>query len=248
LTVSARTARIEEEFVSISHFKMEDVPMRFGIFAALAAAFGLATALEAATIEGEYLEARTCNVYTGPCFANAEMGLAGKEAIMAWKVDKGSWNETSLDGLGVALVVSADATLGDDGVFGQTPTKTKSVVLVDKNASETQKEALISFVKDSAKKLADNIVRVEEVPFSLENDHLESTGVFSAGEIAKIETRQLKKGDCVCSNEIVYYQPLTKVDNFHPAFSLSNSFKGEGLDNRWTSGEQRSAFMATFRR
>ena len=38
-------------------------------------------------------------MWTGPCFANAEMGLAGKEAVMAWKVDQGSWNDVKLDGL-----------------------------------------------------------------------------------------------------------------------------------------------------
>lgn len=222
--------------------------MRFGLLAALITSVGFAAQAPAATIEGEYLEARTCNVYTGPCFANGEMGMAGKEAIMAWKVDKGTWNETKLDGLGVALVVSADDTLGDDGVFGQSPVKTKSVVLIDKNADQSQKDALIAFVKDSAKKLADNIVRVEEVPFTLNNDHVDAKGIFAAGDIAKIETRKLRKGDCVCTNEIVYYQPLTKVQNFHPAYSLSHQFQGEGLNNRWSSGEQRSAFLATFRR
>ncbi|MCA9072517.1 MAG: DUF1326 domain-containing protein [Planctomycetaceae bacterium] len=222
--------------------------MRFGLFAALITVWSLVSSANAATIEGEYLEARTCNVYTGPCFANGEMGMAGKEAIMAWKVDKGTWNDTKLDGLGVALVVTADDTLGDDGVFGQSPVKTKSVVLIDKNADKTQKEALISFVKDSAKKLANNIVRVEEVPFTLNNDHVDAKGTFTAGEIAKIETRKLRKGDCVCTNEIVYYQPLTKVQNFHPAYSLSHQFQGKGLNNRWSSGDQRSAFLATFRR
>ena len=29
-------------------------------------------------ISGEYLEIRSCSVYTGPCFANAEMGVTGK--------------------------------------------------------------------------------------------------------------------------------------------------------------------------
>ena len=222
--------------------------MRLGLFAALLTTFALANGLSAATIEGEYLEARSCNVYTGPCFANAEMSMAGKEAIMAWKVDQGSWNETKLDGLGVALVVTADQTLGDDGIFGQTPTKTKAVLLVDKKANESQKAALIAFAKDSAKKLAENVVRVEEVPFTLENDHVEARGIFAAGEIAKIETRQLKKGDCVCSNEIRYYEPLTKVDNSHPAFAVSHSFKGQGLGSKWTNADQRSAYMATFRK
>jgi hypothetical protein len=148
----------------------------------------------------------------------------------------------------VALVVTADQTLGDDGIFGQTPTKTKAVLLVDQKANASQKEALIAFAKDSAKKLAENIVRIEEVPFTLENDHVESRGVFAAGDVAKIETRGLKNGDCVCSNEIRFYQPLTTVENSHPAFTLSHNFQGQGLDSKWTSADQRSAYMATFRK
>ena len=50
---------------------------------ALALLFVFATTARAANISGDYLEARTCSVYVGPCFANAEMGLAGKEALMA---------------------------------------------------------------------------------------------------------------------------------------------------------------------
>ena len=44
----------------------------------------------AAGITGKYVEARTCDVWTGPCFANAEMNLGGKHAVLGWKVDKGT--------------------------------------------------------------------------------------------------------------------------------------------------------------
>ena len=42
-------------------------------------------------ISGEYLEARSCDVFTGPCFANGDIGLNGREAVMAWKVDAGKF-------------------------------------------------------------------------------------------------------------------------------------------------------------
>ncbi len=32
----------------------------------------------AGEITGTYMEARTCQVYTGPCFANGEVGLSGQ--------------------------------------------------------------------------------------------------------------------------------------------------------------------------
>lgn len=202
----------------------------------------------AAQIRGEYLEARTCDVYTGPCFANAETDLAGKEAVMAWRVEQGGWNGVTLSGLSVAVVANSEKTMGDTGIFKMAAGKIRSVILVDEKATEAQRDALVAFVKDTAKDFTQHVVRVDAVAMRLENDHLEGKGTFSAGEIAKIETRGLKKGDCVCSNEEVYYQPLTKVSDFSPAYSNTLSFTGKGLDNTWTTHGQRSAFLATFRR
>jgi len=60
---------------------------------ALAALTGFAGRQSAPTISGDYLEVRSCDVYTGACFANAEMNLSGKEAIIVWSVREGSWTE-----------------------------------------------------------------------------------------------------------------------------------------------------------
>lgn len=209
----------------------------------------LASTASAATITGEYLEARTCDVYTGPCFANAEMDLGGKEAVLAWKVDRGTWNGVSLDGLGVALIAAADNTLGNDGIFAMRARQVRSVILVDERASAEQRAALVDFVRDSAEReLTRQIVKVESAPFTLENNYLDGVGKFQAGSLARIETRGLKQGDCVCTNETVYYQPLADVKDFSPAYSQTLSFQGDGLDNRWTTHGIRSAFLATFRR
>ena len=209
--------------------------------------FGLTASASAGSITGEYLEARTCDVYTGPCFGNAEMSLAGKEAVLAWKVDKGDWKGVSLDGLGAALVVKAERTLGSDGVFPMEPGKTAAVIIVDEQASTEQRDAIVAFVKDQAQELTKNVIKVVSAPITLKNDHLEGVGLFSAGKLASIETRQLKKGDCVCTNELIFYQPLTKVENFSPAYSLKLSYQGEGLNNKWVNRNMRSSFLSTFR-
>jgi hypothetical protein len=73
----------------------------------------LLAAAPAAAISGHYLEARTADVYTGPCFANSEVNLAGREAILAWRVADGGWNGMDLAGLSVVAVIAAEATLGD---------------------------------------------------------------------------------------------------------------------------------------
>src|SRR6185295_6506714 len=77
------------------------------------AALSSFAAKQPATISGDYLEVRSCDVFTGSCFANSEMGLNGKEGILVWAVREGTWNGAPLDGLSVIAVVRTDATLGD---------------------------------------------------------------------------------------------------------------------------------------
>jgi len=215
------------------------------------ATLGLLLVLSAVTfasakeISGEYLEARSCDVYTGPCFANGEVGISGKEAVLAWMIDEGACD---LAGLGVALIVNADDTLGFGGSFHVKPERISSVILVDERATSAQRAALVAFVKENAGELAKDVVRVEAAPVTLTNDHLSGKGLFRAGRLATIETRKLAKGDCVCSNEVVFYPPLTKVDNAHPAYTVNMTFAGDGLNKTWSTVNKRSAFLATFSR
>src|SRR5262249_19308761 len=70
--------------------------MRYAfLLTAVATCVAASTSL-AGEITGQYVEARTCDIYTGPCFANADTGLTGKHAVMAWKIDKGSLGDVKL--------------------------------------------------------------------------------------------------------------------------------------------------------
>ena len=86
---------------------------------------GAATA-GAAGIRGDYVEARTADVFTGPCFSNAEVFISGNRAVMAWKVTEGSWNGVDLRGLCVAAAVDGTTTFSEDQ-----PEKADSVLIVD---------------------------------------------------------------------------------------------------------------------
>src|SRR5438128_5020892 len=93
-----------------------------------------------AGVTGKYVEVRNCDVWTGPCFANAEINLTGKNALMAWKIDRGTFGGARLDGLAVVAVVSASDTLG---VTQTGPAK--ALLIVDSRADSTQRAALIRF-------------------------------------------------------------------------------------------------------
>ena len=109
------------------------------MYTCLLAATCLAAKLPTTNVHGAYVEARTADVYTGPCFANGEVGQTGKLAVMGWHVDKGSWEGVNLDGLSVMGVVRAHNTLGD---FAETSYPVKAVIIVDEKANPEQRLAL----------------------------------------------------------------------------------------------------------
>lgn len=199
-----------------------------------------------AKVTGEYLESRTCDVYTGPCFANGEMTVCGREAVMAWKIDNGSFDGVNLAGLQVAAAITANDTLGLGGTFKVAPHPIKGIVYVDEKATSVQQAALVGFVKSATAALKFEVLKVQAVPMSFTADHVTGKGKFRAGEVALIETRGMEKGDCICSNEQVFYPPLVKVENSQPAFTTKTSFSGAGLNSKWQLVNRRSGFMATF--
>jgi len=127
----------------------------------LAALTASASTQSTPTISGDYLEVRSCDVYTGSCFANSEMNLAGKEGILVWTVREGSWNGTSLAGLSVIAVVRTDGTLGD---LRYQPRAGKAVLILDDKADTKQREALTDFAHSMAGKLVEQVVDVRIAP------------------------------------------------------------------------------------
>ncbi len=130
----------------------------------LATCLSYAAAIPSTSIYGNYVEARTADVYTGPCFANSEVGLTGQLAVFGWKVTKGSWDGVELDDLGVVGVVRASSTLGD--VY-HTAYPVKAVLIVDERANPEERLALQKFAKRMGGDLLQDVVRVEYQPIDL---------------------------------------------------------------------------------
>src|SRR3954471_13350519 len=105
--------------------------MKFFAVASLLIASTALAGLPASKISGDYLEVRSCDVYTGPCFANSEMGLTGKEGMLVWSIRDGAWNGVDLSGLNVMAIVKVDGTLGD---LKYQPRSGDAVLIVDAKA------------------------------------------------------------------------------------------------------------------
>ncbi len=220
--------------------------MRKSVLLALASFFLFGVTLTAQQIQGEYMETRSADVYTGQCFANGEVNLTGREAIMAWKVDRGSWDGVKLDGLAIAAAVRANATLGDPYAD---PYPAKAVVFVDDRATPEQQHALVALAHHYAGKLLDNVVETKAEPVMMEvpqDQHQHGRARMMAGSMASIETRPINATDHLCGNEITYYPPLVKLDHSVPAVALTDRYDGPGLGTDWTLHGKRSAFLGRF--
>lgn len=208
------------------------------LFAALAAP------LVGQQIQGDYVETRSADVYTGQCFANGETGLVGHEAILAWHVSKGAWNGVTLDGLTIAAAVRAKSTLGDPY---ENPYPAKTVLMVDDQATPRQRAALVAFAQHMGGRLLENVERVVAAPVALEisPDH-HGSALLRAGQFAVVQTRAINEGDHLCGNEVTYYPPLTQTAHHMPAVALTDQYLGPALGETWSNHDKRSAFVGTF--
>ena len=216
-----------------------------------------ASVANAAGIRGDYVEARTADVFTGPCFSNAEVFIYGNHAVMAWKVTEGSWKGVDLSGLCVAAAVNGTTTFSEDK-----PEKATAVLIVDAKASASQREALLEMAKSLGGARLSQIASVTTATMSLKlEDHAmsasepahEAHGMpqsprasFWAASLARIVTRPLDERDHACGNEVVAYPPLSHSVTAHPAYTLGHAFEGQGLDNRWDDPNCRSSFVGHF--
>jgi hypothetical protein len=206
--------------------------------------FGLAAQAEAQQISGQYIETRSADVYTGPCFANAEVDLVGNQAILGWHVNRGSWDGVPLDGLSVVGVVRASGTLGDPN---ENPYPAKAVMIVDEHATPPQRQALVSFAQHMSGKLLSDVVRVVAAPIEVDMPQGHHSGAFlRAGSFAVVETRALDGQDEICGNEMTWYPPLAQVAHAMPAAAATDEYQGPGLGATWTLHDKRSAFVGTF--
>lgn len=213
---------------------------------ALTAAVLLAFAVtNAQAITGDYLEVRSCDIYTGPCFANAEMGLTGKEGMMVWSIRQGEWNGVCLDGLKVIVVVATDATLGD---LRYEPQSGKAVVIVDSAAESKQQDALLNFACAMAGDLIKEVTEVKQITIESSLGVCKEAGCanIKAGDLIDITTRCISDQDHLCGNERTFYPPLIKVHGAYPAVTELASYRGTGLNRTWQLTDYRSAFLAKF--
>lgn len=214
-------------------------------FIVVVAVIGLTAASLAAggkgTVTGEYVEARTAEVFTGGCIMNSEAETMGRQAVLAWKVDRGTFNGVPLDGLSVVAALSGDRNLGMTEMGGAKPS-VKSALYVDARANGAQQLALVAMANELSKGLVGTIVQVTPAPIQFADRGAEIE--VTTGQVALGVSKHIGH-DPTCG-AMQWFHPLSTVDEASIGLTATHTFTGSALGTKWSDPNRRSSFFGTF--
>lgn len=193
------------------------------------------------SLTGSYVEARTAEVFTGGCIMNSEAETVGKQAVLAWKVDRGSFNGISLDGLSVVAVISGDRNLGMQEMGGDKPS-VRSAMYVDARANSAQQLALVAMANELSHGIVGTIVQVTPSPIQFA-DHGSEIQV-SAGQVTLDVNKHLTH-EPTCG-AMQWFHPFAQIDDAAMGVASQHLFTGSALGTKWSDPNKRSAFFGTF--
>ena len=193
------------------------------------------------TVSGAYVEARTAEVFTGGCIMNSEAETMGRQAVLAWKVDRGSFNGIALDGLSVVAALAGDRNLGMPEMGGEVP-EVKSAVFVDERANAAQRLALVAMVHELSHGIVGTIVQVAPAPIAFA-DHGSEIAVSAPNVTLEVNKHMTHDPTCGAQQ---WFHPLSAVNEATIGVADQHLFTGSVLGTKWSDPNKRSAFFGTF--
>ena len=191
----------------------------------------------AASVKGDYAEARSAAVYAGACHYNGEVMTQGREAVLAWKVREGQVNGVRVDGLGVVAVIAGGANLAEAGAAR------RSVLYVDAKATPEQRDALVNLLKAKAGSALGTVAAVQSAPVTFDFGKEQVT--ISAGKAANLSLSKYPCDHCRMPAQ-VWYKPLAPSKDAAVAQGIATGFSDKTLGVSWSSASVDNAFVGTF--
>jgi len=193
------------------------------------------------SVTGTYVEARTAEVFAGACVMNGEAATTGREALLAWKVDRGQVNGVTLDGLAVVAALASDNNLGIHEIGGES-TPARAAIFVDSRANAAQRKALVAMVRSLSGNLISSVVQETSAPISFVDSGHQIT---VSADTLKLSVEKHLSHDASCGNK-QWFSPLTPVDQAEMGTTAANEFSGPALCTKWSDPNKRSSFFGRF--
>src|SRR4051812_7132609 len=210
--------------------------MMAGLAAAPLAARGAGS-----SISGSYVEARTAEVFTGGCIMNGEAATTGREALLVWKVDRGSFNGISLNGLAVVAAIVGDTNLGIREIGGDAAA-TRAAIFVDERATPAQRTALVAMAKHHSNGMVSTVVELTPTPIQFVDD---GPAIRVSAQSLRLTVQKEMSHDPSCGGK-PWFHPLAEVAGAEMGTTSENMFSGAALGTKWSDPNKRSSFFGKF--
>ncbi len=193
---------------------------------------------------GRYVEARTASVFAGACHYGGERTTSGREALLAWSIDTGSFDGVDLSGACVAALVVDDQNLDDAQSLDGAPSARRSVVYVPASASAAQRDALAHWVGTRSAQVLGEVRAVEVVPLSVcvaaESYAAKVPGHFD------LAGNSLADHACCKMPFQVWYDPFTTLEGRLVGCDVRFVVEEPVLDSTWSLPGANAAFFGRF--
>jgi hypothetical protein len=211
------------------------------VLAALVAAPLGARGASNTSISGSYVEARTAEVFTGGCIMNGEAATTGREALLVWKVDRGSFDGVSLNGLSVVAAIVGDQNLGIREIGGAAA-ETRAAIFVDERATPAQRSALVAMAKSHSNGMVSKVVELTPTTIQFVD---EPSAIRVSAKSLRLTVQKEINHDPSCGAR-QWFHPLADVSDPAMGTTAENAFSGSALGTKWSDPNKRSSFFGTF--
>jgi hypothetical protein len=109
--------------------------MRYLVLILALACVKVPASAQSLNVTGQYIEDRSSRVYACPCEWSSDFVMAGREAVLGWNIQSGTFQGKSLAGLRMVAVLVADHSLS----LPQSSRRT--TLFVDQSAPTHQRRA-----------------------------------------------------------------------------------------------------------
>ncbi|HVQ24063.1 MAG TPA: DUF1326 domain-containing protein, partial [Planctomycetota bacterium] len=155
-------------------------------------------------ITGRYVEARSASVYAGACHYGAESTTAGREAVLAWQLDGGSYEGFPLDGVELVAAVSADGNLAERDAART------SVVYLDEDLPMPKRAAALAWLKREQGAALGTIKTVRTGPVEVACDG--DAYHVRAGDWVRLDGQAMPDRACCTMPSNVWYKPMVAIE------------------------------------
>jgi len=192
---------------------------------------------ESVSLRGDYVEVRTASVFAGACHYNGEVVTTGRDAMMAWNVTSGKWQNVDLSGVRALAIVTADVNLSENNAARQ------SELVIDSQASRAQSEAMISALKEKYSAALGNVVTIRHAPISFER---KGRTYSVTADNASMNVEAMPNDLCCKMPNLVWYSPLVRLENRKVGYTAKAVYSGKTISTPWSRSGENSAFYGSF--